>query len=80
MKIDHTEITVKLLNEFTSKYLQENAELIQATIEATEEALSINNVMQAKPEKTKMKHCLLCEGKGHYYSPSLLRVVRCCEI
>lgn len=50
MKIDHTEITVKLLNEFTAKYLQENAELIQATIEATQQALSINEVMQAKPE------------------------------
>lgn len=44
MKIDHTEITVRLLNEFTSEYLQENAELIQATIEATQEALSINGV------------------------------------
>lgn len=63
MEIDHTEITVRLLNEFTAKYLQENAELIQATIEATQEALSINDVMQAKPEKS---DTITEDKKGNY--------------
>lgn len=49
MKIDHTEITVRLMNEdFTAKYLQENAELIQATIEATTKALSKSSVSQQR--------------------------------
>lgn len=52
MKIDHTEITVRLMNEdFTAKYLQENAELIQATIEATTKALNMPCVVQSLPKQ-----------------------------
>jgi hypothetical protein len=42
MKIDYTEITVKLMKDYTAKYLQENAELVQDTIKATQEALAIS--------------------------------------
>ena len=50
MKIDHTEITVRLMNEdFTAKHLQDNAELIQATIEATQQALSKSSVVKSLP-------------------------------
>ena len=45
MEIDYTEITVKLMKDYTAKYLQENAELVQDTIKATQEALDIANVV-----------------------------------
>ena len=44
MEIDYTEITVKLMEDYTAKYLQENAELVQNTIKATQEALAISRV------------------------------------
>jgi len=39
-QIDYTEVTIKLMDEYTSKYLQENAELVQDTIKATLEAIN----------------------------------------
>ena len=45
MEIDYTEITVQLMKDYTAKYLQENAELVQDTIKATQEALDISNVV-----------------------------------
>ena len=53
-QIDHTEVTIKLMDEYTSKYLQENAELVKDTIKATLE--SINYCQCCKNVKGKHTH------------------------
>ena len=69
MKTDYTEITVKLMEEFTAKYLQENAELIQATIEATEKALAISRVVGSLPiqDLPKCTRVEVIDQKGRSY-------------
>jgi len=56
--LDYTEVTIKLMDEYTSKYLQENAELVQDTIKATLEAINYSQCCKSDSEQ-------LCECKKH---------------
>jgi len=73
MKTDYTEITVRLMNEFTAKHLQENAELIQATIEATEKALAISRVSKSVCVQTGLECGFPCHSECPLYEELKLR-------
>lgn len=60
-QIDYTEVTIKLMDEYTSKYLQENAELVQDTIKATLEAINYSRCCKSDSEQLK---CDCCDGTG----------------
>ena len=57
-QIDYTEVTIKLMDEYTSKYLQENAELVQDTIKATLEAINYSQCCKSDSEQLVCNYCL----------------------
>lgn len=70
-QIDYTEVTIKLMDEYTSKYLQENAELVQDTIKATLEAIDYSRCCETLKIKDLMtfedyKNNLFVKSDGVY--------------